>query len=65
MQKINPTPQEIKQARIHAGLTQSQAAALIYKNIRTWQQWESGDREMDVAFFELFKIKTSMLNARS
>lgn len=61
----NPTPEQIKQARIDAGLTQTQAASTIYKNIRTWQQWEKGDREMDVAFFELFKIKTSMLNARS
>lgn len=60
-----PTPAEIKQSRLDYGLTQTQAAALIYKNIRTWQQWEKGDREMDIAFFELFKIKSSMLNARS
>jgi len=60
-----PTPQEIKQARFEAGLTQTQAAELIYKNVRTWQQWEKGDREMDAAFFELFKIKSSMLIARS
>lgn len=59
----NPTPTEIKQARLDAGLTQKQASELIYKNIRTWQQWEKGDREMDAAFFELFKIKTSMINA--
>lgn len=64
MNKFNKAiPEKIKQARIDAGLTQSQAAELIYKNIRTWQQWEKGDREMDAAFFELFKIKTSMLNA--
>jgi len=30
-------------------------------DIRTWQQWEKGDREMDPAFFELFKIKSSTL----
>lgn len=58
-----PTPTEIKQARIEVSLTQTQAANLIYKNIRTWQQWEKGDREMDPAFFELFKIKSSMLIA--
>lgn len=56
-----PTKEEIKQARTDAGLTQSKAAELIYKKIRTWQQWEAGDREMDPAFFELFKIKSSML----
>lgn len=60
-----PTPLEIKQSRTDVGLTQTQAAELIYKNIRTWQQWEKGDREMDAAFFELFKIKSSMLIARS
>lgn len=61
----SPTTLEIKQARIDVGLTQTQAAELIYKSIRTWQQWEKGDREMDAAFFELFKIKSSMLIARS
>ena len=60
-----PTPLEIKKTRTDGGLTQTQAAELIYKNIRTWQQWEKGDREMDAAFFELFKIKSSMLIARS
>lgn len=54
----NPTPEEIKQARKDAGLTQTQAAELIYKSCRAWQQYEKGDREMDKAFFELFMIKT-------
>lgn len=54
---IIPTPEQIKQARKDAGLTQAQAAELIYKNIRTWQQWEAGDRQMDAAFWELFNIK--------
>lgn len=53
-----PTPKKIKQARKTAGLTQTQAAALIYKQLRTWQQWEAGDRTMDPALFELFEIKT-------
>jgi putative transcriptional regulator len=53
----NPTPEQIRQTREKAGLTQTQAAELIYKKLRTWQQWERGDREMDPAFWELFKIK--------
>lgn len=53
------TPELIKQTREQAGLTQTQAATLIYKGLRTWQQWEKGDRSMDPAFFELFKIKIS------
>ena len=54
----NPTPEQIKQARKDAGLTQTQASDLIYKSCRAWQQYEKGDREMDIAFFELFMLKT-------
>jgi DNA (cytosine-5)-methyltransferase 1 len=55
----SPTLQKIKQARKEAGLTQSQAATLIYSELRTWQHWEKGDRSMHPAFFELFLIKAS------
>ena len=58
-----PTPTEIKQARKKVGLTQTAAAELIYKNIRTWQQWEAGDRKMDPAYWELFIIKKAPLGA--
>lgn len=60
----SPTPEEIKHSRIHAGLTQTEAAALIYSELRTWQHWEKGDRSMHPAFFELFTIKTAMNNGR-
>jgi putative transcriptional regulator len=56
-----PTPEEILHARETAGLTQTQAAELIYKGLRTWQQWERGDRDMDPALFELFQIKTGQI----
>ena len=54
----NPTPAQVKQARANAGLTQKQAAEVIYKKILAWQRYESGDREMDAAYWELFLIKT-------
>ncbi len=57
----NPTPAQIRTARESAGMTQTAAAGLIYKNLRTWQQWEAGDRRMDPAFFELFRIKIERL----
>jgi putative transcriptional regulator len=60
----NPTPDKIKQAREQAGLTQTQAAELIYKGLRTWQQWERGDRAMDPALWELFRLKITMSNER-
>ena len=51
-------PEEIKSLRLEAGLTQQQAAELIYCSVGAWKKWESGDREMHRAFFELFKIKS-------
>tara|TARA_Y100000310_G_scaffold213365_2_gene214303 strand:+ start:1159 stop:1383 length:225 start_codon:yes stop_codon:yes gene_type:complete len=54
----SPSPDEVKAAREESGLTQTEAAKLIYKGLRTWQQWEKGDRAMDPAFYELFLIKS-------
>ena len=54
---MNPTPQQIKQARTDAGLTQTQAAKMLYSSCRAWQKWESGEARMNPAMFELFIIK--------
>ena len=48
----------IKKARLDAGLTQMQAAELVAKQLRTWQRYEAGERKIDQATWELFKIKT-------
>ena len=58
----NPTPEQIKQSRLNAGLTQAQAAAVIYKKLLAWQRYESGDRAMDAALYELFLLKTSQID---
>lgn len=55
----NPSPDEIRALRSQAGLTQTEAAELLYSGLRTWQQWEAGTRKMHPAFLELFKIKIS------
>lgn len=55
----NPKPAEILAARTKAGLTQTEAAALLFTTCRVWQQWEAGDRRMHPAFFQLFTLKTS------
>lgn len=55
----NPTTQEIRAARESAGLTQTEAAALIHCTMRGWQDWESGARKMHPAFWELFRIKVA------
>jgi DNA (cytosine-5)-methyltransferase 1 len=61
----NPTPAEIRAAREAAGLTQTQAGALIHNTLRAWQRWEAGDSPMHPAFWELFKMKTRRKHARS
>jgi DNA (cytosine-5)-methyltransferase 1 len=50
----NPSPTEIRSARERAGLTQTEAARLIYCTMRGWQQWEAGERRMHPAFWALF-----------
>lgn len=61
----NPSPGDIRVAREAAGLTQGQAAALIYRTVRNWQQWEGGERQMDPALWELFCLKSALSNVRN
>ena len=57
-----PTPADVKSARAAVGLTQTQAATLIYKKLLAWQRYESGDRSMDPALYELFLLKTGQID---
>ena len=52
-----PTPQQIARKRNDAGLTQTQASALINRTLRTWQKYEGGDLPMDPVLWEMFNIK--------
>ncbi len=60
---LHPTPEQIREARNAAGLTQAQAATLLHKGkddkdaSRYWQQWEAGKYKLDPALWELFLIK--------
>lgn len=53
----NPKPDQIRAKREAAGLTQTQAGALVFVTLRGWQAWEAGERPMHPAFWELFGIK--------
>lgn len=59
----NPSPAEVRAAREAAGLTQAQAAALVYASPRNWQQWEQPEgksmRRMHPGLWELFRIKSA------
>lgn len=58
----NPLPEAILQAREAAGLSQSEAGALIYSGLRSWQHWEWGTRRMHPGLFELFLKKTGQMS---
>jgi DNA-binding transcriptional regulator YiaG len=40
---------------------QDWCAAALHTSRRAWQQWETGDREMHDAFFELISLKVDQL----
>lgn len=49
----------VRSAREAAGLTQPEAAQLVYLNRgETWSEYERGLRPIDAARWELFLIKT-------
>lgn len=52
-----PDSEVIKQTRIKAGFSQSQCAELVHVELRSWQRWEAGDRQINGAAWELFLIK--------
>lgn len=59
-----PEPAAIKRARREAGLTQTQAATLIYKALRTWQQYEGGQRKMDPQLWETWRQKSQRIGRK-
>lgn len=57
-----PTPEEVKEMRLAAGLTQKKAAAVLYHKISSWQHYEQAERKMPPAIRELFLLKTGLLD---
>lgn len=54
-----PTPAEIADKRQRTGLTQPEAAELVYLSDGTrWSEYERGVRPIEPARWELFLIKT-------
>lgn len=54
-----PPPDEIRFQRQSHGLTQEEAARLIYAARRAWQEWEGGRRAMHPGLWELWRRKVS------
>ncbi len=66
---MTPTPSQVKEVReavqssMSLGITAAQdwCAAALHTKRRPWQQWETGERGMHPAFWELLKIKTALI----
>lgn len=53
------TPEALRTARLRAGHTQAEAAALVRAgSYRTWQDWESGRRPIDPVRYEWYLLVT-------
>jgi hypothetical protein len=68
---ISPTPEQIREARLEAGLSQTEAAGLLFCHMMTWVKWEHYDvkdrtrnSSMHPAFWELFQIKAAKLKGK-
>lgn len=61
----HPKPTQVAEARNKAGLSQSEAAKLVYSSRPSWARWEAvGDNHVPMprAEWELFLIKTGQLS---
>jgi len=62
----SPSTKQIRSARNKAGMTQTNAALVVYTTLRTWQNWETtvgkgNHRSMPLAIFHLFLLKTGQI----
>ena len=55
---MKPTPEQIRAARLAAGLSQAEAGELILASKRSWENWEQGRVNMHPGLFDYFLIKT-------
>lgn len=53
----NPTPKQLKAARLAAGLTQKQAAEIVGAQERAWQYYEAG-RPIPHCKWRIFLLET-------
>jgi len=62
MEIKRPTPDQVRAARTAAGLTQAAAAALVHLSGQVrWAEYENGTRNIDLARWELFLLKTGQI----
>ena len=67
-EKSNPQPAQVRELRESVqhkreiGITAAQhlCADMLHTSQRAWRQWETGDRKMHPAFWELAQIKSNV-----
>lgn len=59
-QPISPTPEEIISARKAVGLTQGQAAAVVYYKDRFWRAIESGATRIHPIIWQVWLIRAGL-----
>ena len=57
--RLLPT-EDIKKARLLAGLTQEGAGLVVNRTWHAWRAYENGANPMDAAVWELFLLKTGL-----
>ncbi len=57
---MKTTPEQLRKLRERSGLTQDEAAALVYADggKATWSRWERGVRKFSEAVPHLFALRT-------
>jgi putative transcriptional regulator len=53
-----PSPENVLQARKAAGMTQTEAGAVLGSHNSVWRKYELGTRQMSAPLWELFLLKT-------
>lgn len=56
-----PTPQNIRKARLNRSLSEGAAGELIYVSRESWRLYEKGTTKMKLGLWELFLFKTGQL----
>lgn len=55
----SPTPERVREWRQALGWSAARCGALVHTTGRVWYGWESGERRMHPAFWELARIKAT------
>ena len=58
----SPTPEQVRETRKEAKLSQDKAGALIGRSRRTFSRFETGAWDMPPELWELFLIKCQKMN---